>query len=174
MNAATRAVIESLADQLELAEATMAEIGNMVGYKGKPSTALIAEARKLLEDDALSKPASEDAWLRKSLRLTANIRDATDDESSAAYFDQLEHHLRTRPAREGFVSVPVETLEAMRKDARYVEYGRVAMRFVDRAGDVHPGIDDAETICAEFYEAMSKAVDAAMIEAAKGDTNADV
>jgi len=53
-------------------------------------------------------------------------------------------------------------IEAMRKDARYVEYGRVAMRFVDRAGDVHPGIDDAETICAEFHEAMSKAVDAAI------------
>lgn len=28
------------------------------------------------------------------------------------------------------------------------ELGRVAMRFVDRAGDVHPGIDDAERICA--------------------------
>jgi hypothetical protein len=33
--------------------------------------------------------------------------------------------------------------------------GKVAMRFVDRAGDVHPGIDDADTICAEFYTAMS-------------------
>ena len=36
--------------------------------------------------------------------------------------------------------------------------GRIAMRFVDRAGDVHPGIDDAKTICAEFYDAMSCAV----------------
>jgi hypothetical protein len=33
--------------------------------------------------------------------------------------------------------------------------GRTAMRFVDRAGDVHPGIDDADTICAEFSSAMS-------------------
>ena len=32
--------------------------------------------------------------------------------------------------------------------------GKVAMQFVDRAGDVHPGIDDAETICADFYKAM--------------------
>jgi len=33
------------------------------------------------------------------------------------------------------------------------------MRFVDRAGDVHPGIDDAETICAEFYKAMSDVIE---------------
>lgn len=35
-----------------------------------------------------------------------------------------------------------------------IELGNAAMRFVDRAGDVHPGIDDAETICADFYKAM--------------------
>ena len=34
------------------------------------------------------------------------------------------------------------------------ELGRTAMRFVDRAGDVHPGVDDAETICADFHAAM--------------------
>ena len=39
------------------------------------------------------------------------------------------------------------------------ELGRTAMRFVDRAGDVHPGIDDAETICAEFYKAMSDVIE---------------
>lgn len=38
------------------------------------------------------------------------------------------------------------------------ELARVAMRFVDRAGDVHPGIDDAERICQEFYEAMSAVI----------------
>jgi hypothetical protein len=36
--------------------------------------------------------------------------------------------------------------------------GCVAISFVDRAGDTHPGIDDAETICKEFYEEMSKAL----------------
>ena len=39
------------------------------------------------------------------------------------------------------------------------ELGRTAMRFVDRAGDVHPGIDDAETICSEFYKAMSEVIE---------------
>ena len=39
------------------------------------------------------------------------------------------------------------------------ELGRTAMRFVDRAGDVRPGIDDAETICAEFYKAMSEVIE---------------
>ena len=37
--------------------------------------------------------------------------------------------------------------------------GKTAMRFVDRAGDVHPGIDGAETICAEFYKAMVSAIE---------------
>ena len=39
------------------------------------------------------------------------------------------------------------------------ELGRTAMQFVDRAGDVHPGIDDAETICAEFYKAMMAVIE---------------
>lgn len=51
--------------------------------------------------------------------------------------------------------------DALERNARL---GKVAMRFVDRAGDVHPGIDDAETICAEFYKAMS---DALTLEAIK-------
>ena len=36
------------------------------------------------------------------------------------------------------------------------ELGRAAMRFVDRAGDVHPGIDDAETICASSTRPCQK------------------
>lgn len=43
--------------------------------------------------------------------------------------------------------------DSVREDA---EVGRIAMRFVDRAGDPHPGIDDAETICREFYAAISE------------------
>lgn len=39
------------------------------------------------------------------------------------------------------------------------ELGRTAMRFVDRAGDVHPGIDGAETICAEFHKAMLEVIE---------------
>jgi hypothetical protein len=43
--------------------------------------------------------------------------------------------------------------------AQDVALGQTAMRFVDRAGDVHPGIDDAETICADFYKAMMEVLD---------------
>lgn len=39
------------------------------------------------------------------------------------------------------------------------ELAETAMRFVDRAGDVHPGIDDADRICAEFHAAMAAVVD---------------
>ena len=44
--------------------------------------------------------------------------------------------------------------DALREDA---ELGRIAMKFVDRAGDV-ADCDPAERICAEFYDAMSNAV----------------
>jgi hypothetical protein len=46
------------------------------------------------------------------------------------------------------------------------ELGKTAMKFVDRAGDVHPGIDDAETICSDFYKAMVNTLDATMKGAA--------
>jgi hypothetical protein len=45
------------------------------------------------------------------------------------------------------------------KDFWDAELGRTAMRFVDRAGDVHPGIDDAEIICADFHKAMVAVID---------------
>lgn len=56
---------------------------------------------------------------------------------------------------------PVAQPAASDRDARYAELGRIAMQFVDRAGDVHPGIDGAENICADFYAAMQKTIDAA-------------
>ena len=74
-------------------------------------------------------------------------------------------------------------LEDAAKTEWDAELGRTAMRFVDRAGDVHPGIDSAEKICADFYAAMSDvieqmpwvrsmnaSIDAAMAEK-KGDTH---
>lgn len=50
------------------------------------------------------------------------------------------------------------------EDATYrerwdAELGRTAMKFVDRAGDVHPGVDDAEAVCAEFHAAMSAVIE---------------
>lgn len=57
----------------------------------------------------------------------------------------------------------IDTMLVNRKDLKRLmddaELGAVAMKFVDRAGDVHPGIDDAETICADFYEAMVAMLD---------------
>lgn len=44
------------------------------------------------------------------------------------------------------------------RPSEQAELAETAMRFVDRAGDPHPGIDDAETICREFYEAMSEVI----------------
>ena len=49
-------------------------------------------------------------------------------------------------------TAPTHIPQRLLEDA---ELGQVAMRFVDRAGDVHPGIDDADKICADFYAAMT-------------------
>lgn len=46
------------------------------------------------------------------------------------------------------------TQEEIHRIEHSAALGDVAMRFVDRAGDVHPGIDDADRICAEFSQAM--------------------
>lgn len=55
---------------------------------------------------------------------------------------------------------PIPPAAQAGEDARYAKLGRVAMLFVDRAGDPHPGIDDAERICREFHATMSDAIDA--------------
>lgn len=51
-----------------------------------------------------------------------------------------------------YAAQPNESLDA--------KLGRIAMRFVDRAGDIDPNCDPAERICAEFYKAMSDAIPA--------------
>lgn len=51
----------------------------------------------------------------------------------------------------GQLRMALNERDALKADAAL---GQCAMHFVDRAGDVHPGIDDAETICAEFNKAM--------------------
>ena len=60
----------------------------------------------------------------------------------------------------------LDRLEQAEKDAKELAIdaalGRTAMKFVDRAGDGHPEIDEAVAICAEFYEAMTKTLGAAM------------
>ena len=53
----------------------------------------------------------------------------------------------------------IRPMPALGVNALDAALGKTAMRFVDRAGDVHPGIDDADRICAEFYKAMVKTID---------------
>lgn len=57
------------------------------------------------------------------------------------------------------VAAQGDALEPDSRERWDAELGRTAMLFVDRAGDPHPGIDDAETICAEFYAAMSAVIE---------------
>ena len=98
MNAATRAVIERLVEALEqYAPRDRAVMQD-----------LIAEARKLLEGDAILKPASEDAWLVEAEQLVRGAIKYAEKDGNSNYLTQLRAHLRARPAREGFVSVPVE------------------------------------------------------------------
>lgn len=125
MNAATRAVIERLVEALE-----------QYAPRDRAITQdLIAEASKLLEGDALAQPADEDAWLVEAKRLTEEcIRLAVLAATSARPVvaalalaeaeKALTAHLRTRPQQAGFVSVPVEPTDAMRKAFRMHDFKR--------------------------------------------------
>jgi hypothetical protein len=42
---------------------------------------------------------------------------------------------------------------------QWAEIGLIAFKFVDRAGDPHPGIDSAERICSDFYHAITRYTD---------------
>ena len=52
-------------------------------------------------------------------------------------------------------------------DDEYAVLGRVAMRFVDRAGDFDSIIDDAESICLDFAGEMNAVLDAALAQRLK-------
>ena len=111
MNAATRAVIERLTDVTTFLLDIVEKVADgPVAFR--PSIAdpreAIAEARKLLDDDALSKPASEDAWLVEAEQLVRGAIKYAEKDGNSNYLTQLRFHLRSRPARDGFVSVPVE------------------------------------------------------------------
>jgi hypothetical protein len=54
----------------------------------------------------------------------------------------------------GWIAASNTTKSEIESLKEYAALGKVAMKFVDRAGDVHPGIDDADTICHDFYLAM--------------------
>lgn len=121
MNAATRAVIERLVDSLRVANNFLKLAENNLGVEpsGDYDAPLIAEARALLEE-----PASEDAWLVEAMTLIGllELRAArlavsiSNKEPLQELFTKLVNetknelcaHLRARPAKEGFVLVPIE------------------------------------------------------------------
>jgi hypothetical protein len=112
MNAATRAVIERLVEAL-VAMQTEARARNC-GLKICADA--IAEARKLLEGDALAQPADEDAWQREMFSLINELHSAGLDGSRGRCRDAvlaLNENVRTRPQQAGFVSVPVEPTPKM-------------------------------------------------------------
>ena len=96
------------------------------------------------------------------------IGDSVANEAATA----LEAQAREIEATERQVEILTDALAESRREGdgwrKDAALGRVAMRFVDRAGDVHPGIDDAETICAEFHAAMMAELETHLPAAMKG------
>ena len=79
--------------------------------------------------------------------------------------DTLRQHIK-HIGNDALRSENHELRQQLAEAQRDAELGKTAMKFVDRAGDVHPGIDDAETICSDFYKAMVNTLDATMKGAA--------
>lgn len=44
-------------------------------------------------------------------------------------------------------------------DAEYAQIGKIVFKYLDRLGDPHPGIDDAEMICAELCQVIDLYLD---------------
>ena len=82
-------------------------------------------------------------------------KDALFSTGQADYVRHAEDARKKAQERPDADEIAVENYKA-KWDA---ELGRTAMKFVDRAGDVHPGIDDADAICAEFYKAMCETIE---------------
>ena len=82
-------------------------------------------------------------------------KDALFSTRQADYVRHAEDARKKAQERPDADEIAVENYKA-KWDA---ELGRTAMKFVDRAGDVHPGIDDADAICAEFYKAMCETIE---------------
>ena len=82
-------------------------------------------------------------------------KDALFSTRQADYVRHAEDARKKVQERPSTEEIAVENYKA-KWDA---ELGRTAMKFVDRAGDVHPGIDDADAICAEFYKAMCETIE---------------
>ena len=82
-------------------------------------------------------------------------KDALFSTRQADYVRHAEDARKKVQERPSTEEIAVENYKA-KWDA---ELGRTAMKFVDRAGDVHPGIDDADAICAEFYKAMCEVIE---------------
>ena len=82
-------------------------------------------------------------------------KDALFSTRQADYVRHAEDARKKVQERPSTEEIAVENYKA-KWDA---ELGRTAMKFVDRAGDVHPGIDGADRICAEFYKAMCEVIE---------------
>ena len=82
-------------------------------------------------------------------------KDALFSTRQADYVRHAEDARKKAQERPDADEIAVENYKA-KWDA---ELGRTAMKFVDRAGDVHPGIDGADRICAEFYKAMCEVIE---------------
>ena len=102
MNAATRAVIERLVEALVTINGRLSRMyGDGLSDR---QMAAIAEARKLLEGDALAQPADEDAWQREMFSLINELHSAGLDGSRGRCRDAvlaLNENVRTRPTAEG-------------------------------------------------------------------------
>ena len=141
----------------------------------------IADARKLLECDALAQPADEDAWLNDAIKYAKNYgghcRDCADNDGicpqtklpcgekdeairrvlTAILYGEKHGYLRNRPAKDGFVSVPVEPFVVR----HYIADERPSIK-----GNGFDGLYIGED--REEAEQFVKFINAAMIEAAKG------
>lgn len=111
-------------------------------------------------DTALAQPADEDAWLEKAVDIAQEFYDRAFRADTEI---QLRAHLRTRPAREGFVSVNEQTIRAAAEvmEKEFANLGNFSCTKEVWADKIRGWLF--------IREPVERSLRKAMIEAAKGD-----
>lgn len=125
----------------------------------------IAKVKYLVETEELN-----DYLKLRIKKLEGQLTEAQASVVSGWFMDEVPSFRQGAPVHEmeevitasdatAWISKIIELHSKITQLETEAELGKVAMKFVDRAADVHPGIDDAETICEEFSKAMAQVLD---------------
>ena len=161
---------EAQPEALRLAETLHAESERQsTGVKYSTAKKSAAELRRQhteiqqLKAQLSARQAVQDGWRLVPVEPDSNMKRAAQkalmDHSPHSEWLEEEWPDGLRMWNGMLSAAPLPPKREPQKHAENRELAETALRFVDRAGDVHPGIDDADRICGEFHTAMMEVIE---------------